>query len=119
MRAGIKVSKENQIQKKLICISIAGKLVLMTIVPLYILFLFNIMFIFVTKYNVCWLLKHGDNGNCILLMIPISHIANQTNLISGIVPIYCENLFKQIDEKKAGGATEQFEVGWLYFDMNM
>lgn len=26
------------------------------------------------------------------------------------MPIYCENLFKQVDEKKAGGAKENFEV---------
>lgn len=31
-------------------------------------------------------------------------------IVSGIVPIYCENLFQQVDEKKATGATEQFEV---------
>ena len=31
--------------------------------------------------------------------------------VSGIVPMYTESLFKQIDEKKAAGAKENFEVG--------
>jgi len=32
--------------------------------------------------------------------------------LSGIVPIYCENLFKQVDEKKAAGVTDDYEVSY-------
>ena len=32
------------------------------------------------------------------------------HLITGIVPIFCEEIFKGIDEKKQGGDEAQFEV---------
>lgn len=31
--------------------------------------------------------------------------------ITGIVPLYCENIFKQIEEKKKAGDKTEFEVG--------
>ena len=31
-------------------------------------------------------------------------------LITGIVPIFCEEIFKGIDEKKQGGDQAQYEV---------
>ena len=30
--------------------------------------------------------------------------------IAGIVPLYCETLFRQTDEKKAAGGKEEYEV---------
>ena len=39
--------------------------------------------------------------------------------ISGIVPLYCETLFKQTDEKKAAGSKDEYEVCLVIHYKNM